>query len=157
LTGFYSKDCILELAIAKYDHVGNFCHFLGCLAAFCTAFYSFRLLFLTFVNPTNTFKTYVQSAHEADLKMIFPLILLGLGAIFYGFLTRDLIIGLGSLFFNQISTNYQTFIMFDSEFLPAIIKNIPLIFTLLGVFFSLVLINAFGVKKEFLFVKKMEA
>jgi NADH-ubiquinone oxidoreductase chain 5 len=56
LTGFYSKDCILEIAVAKYSVVGNFCSFLGCSAAFCTSFYSFRLLFLTFVNPTNTYK-----------------------------------------------------------------------------------------------------
>jgi len=86
LTGFYSKDCILELAIAKYNFVGNFCYFLGCSAAFCTSFYSFRLLFLTFVNPTNTFKAYIEGAHEADLKMIIPLIVLGLGAIFLRFL-----------------------------------------------------------------------
>ena len=73
----------------------------------------------------------MNGAHEADLKMIFPLIVLGLGAIFYGFLTRDLIIGLGSLYFNQTYTNFYNFNMCDSEFLPAIIKNIPLIFTLI--------------------------
>lgn len=126
LTGFYSKDCILELAFAKYNFVGNFCYFLGCSAAFCTSFYSFRLLFLTFINPTNTFKNYIEGAHEADLKMIFPLIVLGLGAIFYGFLSRDLIIGLGSLYFNLTYTNFYNFNLFDSEFLPAVIKNIPL-------------------------------
>jgi NADH-ubiquinone oxidoreductase chain 5 len=155
LTGFYSKDCILELAIAKYNYIGNFCYFLGCSAAFCTAFYSFRLLFLTFINPTNTFKTYIQGAHEADLKMIFPLIVLGLGSIFYGFMSRDLIIGLGSLFFNQTYTNFYNFNMFDSEFLPAFVKNIPLIFTLLGAFTSLILINSFSVNKLSLFNYKM--
>jgi NADH-ubiquinone oxidoreductase chain 5 len=151
LTGFYSKDCILELAIAKYNYVGNFCYFLGCSAAFCTAFYSFRLLFLTFINPTNTFKIYIESAHEADLKMIFPLIVLGLGSIFYGFLSRDLIIGLGSLFFNLTYTNFYNFNMFDSEFLPSLVKNIPLIFTLLGAFTSLILINCFSVNKSVLY------
>jgi len=82
LTGFYSKDCILEIAVAKYSVVGNFCYFLGCSAAFCTSFYSFRLLFLTFVNPTNTYKAYIQQAHEAPFTMIFPLMVLGVGAIF---------------------------------------------------------------------------
>jgi NADH-ubiquinone oxidoreductase chain 5 len=156
LTGFYSKDCILELAIAKYNYVGNFCYFLGCSAAFCTAFYSFRLLFLTFINPTNTFKAYIQGAHEADIKMIIPLIILGLGAIFYGFITRDLIIGLGSLFFNQTHTNFYNFNMFDSEFLPAVVKNIPLFFTLTGAFLSLILINAFSVNKNYLYKQKMQ-
>jgi NADH-ubiquinone oxidoreductase chain 5 len=155
LTGFYSKDCILELAIAKYNYVGNFCYFLGCSAAFCTAFYSFRLLFLTFINPTNTFKSYIETAHEADLKMIFPLIVLGLGAIFYGYLTRDLIIGLGSLFFNLTYTNFYNFNMLDSEFMPALVKNIPLIFTLFGAFMSLILINCYSINKRYIFQEKM--
>jgi NADH-ubiquinone oxidoreductase chain 5 len=157
LTGFYSKDCILELAVAKYTYIGNFCYFLGCAAAFCTAFYSFRLLFLTFVNSTNTYKAYIQGAHEADLKMILPLIILGLGAIFYGFLTRDLVIGLGSLFFNLTYTAFYNYNMFDSEFLPAIVKNIPLFFTLSGALMSLLLINNFNVNKDYIFQSKMLA
>jgi NADH-ubiquinone oxidoreductase chain 5 len=56
LTGFYSKDAILEIALSKGTIIGNLAHFLGCFAAFCTAFYSFRLVFLTFINKTNTFK-----------------------------------------------------------------------------------------------------
>jgi NADH-ubiquinone oxidoreductase chain 5 len=155
LTGFYSKDCILELAFANFSFVGNFCYFLGCSAAFCTSFYSFRLLFLTFINPTNTFKAYIEKAHEADLKMILPLILLGLGSIFYGFLSRDLIIGMGSLFFNQTFTNFYNFNLFDSEFLTSLVKNIPLIFTIFGAFMSLVLINSFFVNKRYIFDLKM--
>jgi NADH-ubiquinone oxidoreductase chain 5 len=157
LTGFYSKDCILEIAVAKYNFVGNFCYFLGCSAAFCTAFYSFRLLFLTFINPTNTFKVYIAGAHEADFKMILPLIILGLGSIFYGFLSRDLIIGLGSLFFNVTYTNFYNFTIFDSEFLPSIVKNIPLIFTILGASLSLILINCFLVNKSYVYNIKMDS
>jgi NADH-ubiquinone oxidoreductase chain 5 len=148
LTGFYSKDCILEIAIGKYNYIGNFCYFLGCSAAFCTSFYSFRLLFLTFINPTNSFKSSIQSAHEADIKMIIPLIFLGLGAIFYGFLSRDLMIGLGSLFYNNTYTNFYNFNMLDSEFLSGFIKNIPLIFTIVGAFFALVLINCYSTDKK---------
>ena len=47
--------------------MGNFAYILGCSAAFCTAFYSFRLVFLTFVNVPNSFKTYVEHAHVACL------------------------------------------------------------------------------------------
>lgn len=148
LTGFYSKDCILEIAIGKYNYIGNFCYFLGCSAAFCTSFYSFRLLFLTFINSTNSFKSSIQVAHEADIKMIIPLICLGLGAIFYGFLTRDLMIGLGSLFFNNVYTNYFNFCLIDSEFLSSLIKNIPFVFTCCGAVLSFILIHCFGVKKQ---------
>jgi NADH-ubiquinone oxidoreductase chain 5 len=58
LTGFYSKDAILEIAVAKHTTIGNFAHLLGCCAAFCTAFYSFRLVFLTFVIPIHTKVTF---------------------------------------------------------------------------------------------------
>jgi NADH:ubiquinone oxidoreductase subunit 5 (subunit L)/multisubunit Na+/H+ antiporter MnhA subunit len=61
-------------------------------------------MFLTFVNPTNTYKAYIQTAHEAPLRMIIPLMILGLGAMVHGFLTRDIVIGLGSLLFNNISS-----------------------------------------------------
>jgi len=150
LTGFYSKDCILEVAVAKHDVVGNFCYFLGCTAAFCTSFYSFRLVFLAFVNPVNSFKNYIEQAHEAPLTMVFPLIVLSFGAIFYGYVTRDLMIGLGSLFFNNVHTNFNNFVLIDSEFLDAGIKNVPFVFTMLGAFFSLLLINCFNVNKGFI-------
>lgn len=156
LTGFYSKDCILELAFAKHNVYGNFCYYLGCSAAFCTSFYSFRLFFLAFVNKTNTFKFYIQNAHEAPFKMVLPLLILGLGAIFYGFLTRDLIIGLGSLYFNSVFTNYHNFNIIDSEFLPVLIKNIPLFFTIFGALLSLFLINCFNANKTAVFNSKIK-
>jgi NADH-ubiquinone oxidoreductase chain 5 len=82
LTGFYSKDAILEVALAKHTGVANFAHLLGCIAAFCTSFYSFRLVFLAFVNNTGTYKKYIDSAHDAPILMVFPLLFLALGAIF---------------------------------------------------------------------------
>jgi len=148
LTGFYSKDCILEIAIAKQTFISNFCYFLGCSAAFCTSFYSFRLVFLTFINPVNSFKTYIQGAHEAPITMIIPLMVLSLGAIFYGFLTKDLMIGLGSPFFNNVYSSYLNFCIIDSEFQSAFIKNIPFIFTCIGAFLSFVLIHCFSVSKQ---------
>jgi len=156
LTGFYSKDCILEISIAKHSIVGNFCYFLGCSAAFCTSFYSFRLVFLTFVNSTNSFKSYIENAHEAPIVMIFPLMVLSLGAIFYGFFTRDLMIGLGSLFFNNISTNYYNFCLIDSEFLSGLIKNVPFIFTCVGALMSLFLIHCFSLNKKNVMVLKLQ-
>jgi NADH-ubiquinone oxidoreductase chain 5 len=82
LTGFYSKDAILEVALAKHNVAGNFAHLLGCAAAFCTAFYSFRLVYLTFINDTNTYKNYIAGAHDGPILMVWPLLFLSLGAIF---------------------------------------------------------------------------
>lgn len=148
LTGFYSKDCILELAVAKHNTVGNFCFFLGCSAAFCTSFYSFRLIFLTFINPVNSFKSYIESAHEAPITMILPLVVLSAGSIFYGYLTKDLMIGLGSLFFNNVYSDYHNFCLIDSEFLPSLIKSLPFIFTCFGALFSFFLIHCFAINKQ---------
>ena len=82
LTGFYSKDAILEIAASKHTLIGNFAHFLGCFAALCTSFYSFRLIYLVFVNETNTFKSYVPGLHDSPILMVFPLLFLALGAVF---------------------------------------------------------------------------
>jgi len=156
LTGFYSKDVILEIAISKNNFAGVFCHFLGCSAAFCTSFYSFRLIFLTFINRTNTFKSYLNTAHEAAFPMVFPLLVLSLGAVFVGFLTRDMFIGLGSSFFNNaIYYNVHNFNMIDSEFLPSVVKNIPLIFTILGFLLSVLLIHCIGISTSYVFSLKM--
>jgi NADH-ubiquinone oxidoreductase chain 5 len=155
LTGFYSKDCILEIAIAKQSMIGNFCHFLGSSAAFCTSFYSFRLVFLTFVNPTNSFKYFVERAHEAPFIMLFPLFVLTAGAIFYGYFTRDFMIGLGSLFYNAVYSNHFNFDLIDSEFLSPVLKNIPFFFTCAGALFSLLLINCLNVDKKTIFRFKM--
>jgi NADH-ubiquinone oxidoreductase chain 5 len=87
--------------------------------------------------------------------MLIPLFILGLGAIFYGYMTRDLVIGLGSNYFNAVHTNFYNFNMIDSEFLPALIKNVPFIFTILGAAFSLLLINCFNTNKAFVYDLKM--
>lgn len=155
LTGFYSKDAILELALAKHTAVGNYCYYLGCSAAFCTAFYSLRLVFLTFVNPTNTYKSYLNNAHDAPIIMALPLMILSIGAIFYGFMTRDLVIGLGSNpFFNATTTMFYNFNLIDSEFLHPLLKNIPFIFTVCGCFLSLLLINCFAVSEKVVYQAK---
>jgi NADH-ubiquinone oxidoreductase chain 5 len=156
LTGFYSKDAILEVALSKQTFYSNFAHLLGCLAAFCTAFYSFRLVFLAFINETNTYKAYMPSVHEGSILMVFPLFFLGLGAIFWGFLSRDLVIGLGSTTFgNSIFNSSYGFNLIDAEFLPALLKNIPFIFTILGISLSTILIHCFLVSKKTVYGLKM--
>lgn len=156
LTGFYSKDAILEVAVSKNTTVGNFAHLLGCLAAFCTSFYSFRLTYLAFINNTNTFKSYIGGAHDGPVLMVFPLLVLSLGAIFWGYLSRDLVIGLGSTSFgNSIFNNDYNFNLVEAEFLSASLKNIPFVCTLLGMCLSTLLINCFMVSKKAVFAAKM--
>ena len=87
--------------------------------------------------------------------MVLPLMILGFGAIF-SFISRDLIIGFGSLYFNSVHTNFNNFCLIDSEFLTTIIKNIPFIFTILGAFLSLLLINCYNINKEYIYELKLQ-
>jgi NADH-ubiquinone oxidoreductase chain 5 len=155
LTGFYSKDAILELALSKYNFAGNFSYYLGCCAAFCTSFYSFRLIWLTFINKTNSYKVCIQQSHEAPFLMILPLLLLSLGAIFGGFLMRDMLIGSGtSLFGSSIHNCHENLNSVDSEFLHAFFKNLPFIFSFFGGLLSFFFINCFFLSKESIFSYK---
>jgi NADH-ubiquinone oxidoreductase chain 5 len=89
---------ILEMASLRFDWSANLAYWLGTLTVSLTTFYSYRLVFLTFLNRNNSFKRFVMSAAEADLAMAIPLILLSFGSIFIGYLSRDMIIGSGSAF-----------------------------------------------------------
>jgi NADH-quinone oxidoreductase subunit L len=82
--GFYSKDAILEAAHAAHSLVGNFAFWAGITAAFLTAFYSGRLLFLTFHGPTRADQHTFDHAHESPLVMIGPLVILAIGAVLAG-------------------------------------------------------------------------
>jgi len=157
LTGFYSKDVVLEIALATPTFIGNFAHWLGCLAAFCTSFYSFRLIFLTFLNNTNSTKVYVENAHEAPIIMVLPLMFLAFGSIFWGFFSKDLFIGVGSPFFlTSLITNFENLALLEAEFAPAVLKNIPFIFTVLGALLSFFLINCSITSKAVIFDYKID-
>ena len=98
LTGFYSKDVILEVTFGTYSDVGHFAYWLGAFAAFFTAFYSIRLLFLTFLSEPNGFRSVLIGAHDSPIKMALPLFVLTFPSIFIGYLSRDLFIGFGTGF-----------------------------------------------------------
>ena len=143
LTGFYSKDAILELALANYTWLGAFTHTLGLLAAFCTSIYSFRLLHLTFLNAGNSYKLYVSSAHEAPLFMAFPLFVLSFGAIFVGYLTKDYMIGLGVDSWNGVLfVSHNNSFLIEAEFLSAYQKHLPFFLGLSGAFLAYFLVNS---------------
>jgi len=133
LTGFYSKDVILELAYAKYTVTGHFAHWLGTLAAFFTAFYSFRLIYLTFLSEPNGFKNVMVHAHDAPAAMALPLAVLAIGSIFAGYFTKDMIIGVGTDFWgNSIYTLPENMILLEAEFIPHSIKLVPVVFSITG-------------------------
>jgi NADH-quinone oxidoreductase subunit L len=84
--GFYSKDVILEAAFMSESPFGKMAYVMGILAAFLTAFYSWRLLFLTFHGKTRADHHTFDHAHESPLAMLIPLFVLALGSVLAGFL-----------------------------------------------------------------------
>ena len=145
LTGFYSKDVILEVSFATYSKVSHFSYYLGSMAAFCTSFYSVRLLFLCFLSEPNGSRRILLSASEGSWPMKFSLGLLAFPSIFAGYLSRDLFIGLGSsfwgnsLFFLPLNLN-----IVDAEFLPTRIKILPLLCSIIGGSLSFVLYQKYS-------------
>lgn len=157
LTGFYSKDVILELAYARYSIAAHFSYLLTCFSVFTTSYYSFRLLFLCFhtnINDgleshkqrtyarknnleykskyTNIYKQYAN-AHDADWVMALVLLILAIGSIYAGWFFKPMFIGLGSDFWNNsIFIKPNNGIMVEAEFLPQFVKILPLVLTISG-------------------------
>ena len=95
LSGFYSKDAIIEFAYLKGNTTGYYAAGIGIFTAFLTSIYSWRLIFKTFHGSYNNKDVKIEETHESPLVMLIPLVLLSIGAIFAGFLFKDLFIGLG--------------------------------------------------------------
>ena len=134
LTGFYSKDLILELAYGQYSFTGMYAFILGSLTAGITAFYSFRLISLVFLTTPNGQKQSYLNSHESNIAVIIPLLILALFSIFFGYIFSDLFVGVGSDFFgNSLFTHPNNISIIEAEFsINPIIKLLPAIFSLTG-------------------------
>lgn len=189
MTGFYSKDFILESAYGQFSFSGVAVYIIATIGAIFTTLYSVKVLYLTFLaNPNGNnhfyrafvvqfytshysertgkttkkmvhglhhrkhewlwplmFLTYVfriwpnpVKAGEGGFFLSLPLVILALFSIFFGFITKDIFIGLGSNFFidNSLFIHPIHEIMIDTEFaVPTLFKLLPFIFT---VSFSLI-------------------
>jgi NADH-ubiquinone oxidoreductase chain 5 len=146
MTGFYSKDFILESAYGQFFMSGTIIYFIATIGAMFTTLYSAKVLYLTFLsNPNGPLSSY-KHAHEGDMFLETPLIILAVFSIFFGFLTKDIFIGLGTSFFSDnslfIHPNHE--IMLDTEFaVPTFFKLLPFILTILLSIFSILLSEFF--------------
>ena len=145
LSGFYSKDLILETAFGKYNLLGFFSYFFGTLGAFFTAFYSTRLIFLTFLSKPNGYKKIISYSSDSGFIIKFVLSCLIFPSIFIGYYIKDMFVGMGTNFFeNSIVLNLQSFNVFDSELIPLFYKTLPIHFSLLGAIFAFIFYAAFS-------------
>jgi len=141
MTGFYSKDFILESAYGQFCFSSTAVYFIAVIGAMFTTLYSVKVLYLTFLtNPNGSLIDY-KKAHEGDIFMSLPLILLAIFSVFFGYISKDIFIGLGSGFFldNSIFIHPLHEIMLETEFaVPVLFKLLPLLFTILLTFIAII-------------------
>ena len=108
LSGYYSKDAIIEFAYLKGSTVGYYAASVGIFTALLTAMYSWRLIFKTFHGKYNNKKNNLNSIQESPLIMLIPSCLLAIGAIITGILFKEMFIGFDTQFWNNSILFLQT-------------------------------------------------
>ena len=98
LSGFYSKDLIIEFAYLKNNTVGYYACGIGIFTAVLTSIYSWRLMFKTFHGEYNNKSQPISSMHESPMMMLVPLVILAIGSVLVGFFFKDLFMGYGSFY-----------------------------------------------------------
>ena len=141
MTGFFSKDFILESAYGQYHFSSINVYFIATIGAVFTTLYSVKVIYLTFLANPNGSVNYYKNAHEGDIFLSLPLVILAIFSIYFGYLTKDIYIGLGSGFFidNSIFIHPMREILIDTEFgVPTIFKLLPFFLTILFSVLSIV-------------------
>ena len=133
--GYYSKDAILEAAWARHSGVGTYGFFCGTMAAFLTAFYSWRLLIMTFHGKPRASQEAMDHVHESPLVMVGPLLVLAVGAVFTGVLFESSFIGEGWREFWQgsIVNSPNNTVLHDMHHVPTLVSLVPTLVGILGI------------------------
>jgi NADH-ubiquinone oxidoreductase chain 5 len=129
LTGFYSKDIIIESSFGSFTISGFIMYWISVISATLTSGYSIRVLYLTFLSTPNSPRNIYTKVHEPGLTMGIPMIILTIFSIFIGYLTKDFYLGIGgnSLLFNVLFIHPNHTILPDTEFgVPTLFKILPL-------------------------------
>jgi NADH-quinone oxidoreductase subunit L len=135
--GVYSKEISLEAAWGAHSGIGNFAFLLGIAAAAMTAFYSWRLLFMTFHGAPRASEDIISHVHESPKVMTIPLIFLAIGAVFSGILFSNAMVGEATTFWgDSILVLHGHDALEAAHHAPLGIKLLPLVVALLGIFLA---------------------
>lgn len=127
--GYYSKDAILESAYLTGTSLGHYAFYMGLLVALLTAFYSWRLLLLTFHGTPNSDEKVMAHVHESPWTMMLPLGILSLGAIFSGYMGHIWFVGEQASFF----WNGSLVVSHEHHEIPASVIYAPLVAAISGI------------------------
>lgn len=137
LSGYFSKDMIIEAAYAATRPGAEFAFVMTVFAALMTSFYSWRLIFLTFHGQTRADHHTFDHAHEGPWTIRLPLLILAIGAIFAGFLYKDAFIGEGRFaFWNGSLVTTAGDVMDQAHDVPAAVIWSPFVAMLIGFFIA---------------------
>jgi NADH-quinone oxidoreductase subunit L len=133
--GFYSKDIILEAAYGAHSTVGSYAFWLGIAAAFMTAFYSWRLIFMTFHGKPRCDAETLAHVHESPKIMLLPLLVLVAGSLFAGALGYSLFVGSGmDAFWGDSILVLEAHDSIEAaHHVPAWVKALPLVLAVSGI------------------------
>jgi NADH-quinone oxidoreductase subunit L len=134
-SGYYSKDAILEAAWASHTLSGHYGFWCGLIAAFLTAFYSWRLLIMTFHGKPRADHHTMEHVHESPWVMTGPLVLLAIGAVFVGMSFHEQVLGADWKAFwgNSIQIAPTNHVLADMEDVPLLVSIGPTILGVLGI------------------------
>ncbi len=135
LSGFYSKDIIIESAFAANSPVGAYAFWLGIAAALMTAFYSWRLILMTFHGKPRCDEKTLAHVHEAPPIMWVPLVVLAIGSIVAGAITYSVFVGDGMAAFwgDSIFVLKTHTALVDAHHVPLWVKLLPLVMGVTGI------------------------
>ncbi len=133
--GFYSKDMILEAAFADHSLHGNIAFWLGIAAAFMTAFYSWRLLIMTFHGRPRASDEVMSHVHESPWVMLGPLVVLAVGAVLAGLIGYNAFVGDGREAFwgEAIRVLADNDTIEGAHHVPLWVKLLPLVMAVSGI------------------------
>ena len=135
LSGYYSKEAIVELSAESYYDWAFSCKTLALFSALLTSFYTFKLIYLTFYSPPKMSFVSYEKTHEPGKLILIVLGILSVFSIFFGFFFKDMFLGYGNVPWisvfpcNRIANSY-----FDAEFSNIFLKSLPILLTLFGIY-----------------------
>jgi NADH-ubiquinone oxidoreductase chain 5 len=141
MTGFYSKDFLLESTYGQYSFNSTAVYTIAVIGAIFTTLYSVKVLYLTFLSSPNGSVTHYKYVHENDIFISLPLVILAIFSIIFGFITKEIFIGLGSNFFsdNSIFIHPIHELTIDTEFsISPLFKLLPFIFSISFIIIALI-------------------
>lgn len=143
LSGYYSKDMIIEFAYGSYSLLGYLVYILAVVAACFTMLYSVKLIYLTFLTYAHGTKSNYEKAHESPWTMSIPLFILGILSVYLGNISKDFFIGFGSQGLgNSIFIHPNHIFLSETEFgVPIFNKLLPLILSIILALIALYLLE----------------